>query len=608
MKFRLLALLLVFILILSGCSCRHAWTAADCTKPQICAKCQKVSGEPLGHSWEDATCELPQTCSRCGKTQGQALGHEWTAATCVSATTCQHCGLSDGQPLGHSYGSWQTSGANMTHYCLTCGDSQTVPYDEVAFCRSNLVGAWDFSSINNQSAYNYGPIFYLQLFDDADSTFRGQINGKKIHGTWYMYDEPLYDGYEVAFSYESEGLTEIMTGIYNPESRDKLELYDENYNLISFQKSDSPVGSLTGEWSAEFDGVSYSVTLMNDRSFYANLGASFHGIWTLLPERTSQEDSTVLRLLCLIPDESYDHSIVNLYIIFPSGGSDDCPSDFTWFPANETEVKFTRTSDITQENLDTLQNMVDTAQSIADDANFDSLCKELVGIWFDSSSDVFPQTLLDTAGADGTLDMSQFSTSDSDSFLILQDNGSFSGCLGQIVSGIWSVDSHNKSAEYGIYILDGTLTFSDKRTPLNFSLVGDGENLCLNLYLTETPLLFGKYTIEDLKTFNQGRDFLCGTWATCSYGAIVNHEAELQPVSGWYLSLEPDGSLTGYVLDQDVSGTWTYAGYSADFTLYSVKLVINGQTIDCGCNAENPALSFILTDEDGLNYAINIER
>lgn len=34
-----------------------------------------LTGCCLSHEWADATCEEPKTCTKCGKTEGDALGH-----------------------------------------------------------------------------------------------------------------------------------------------------------------------------------------------------------------------------------------------------------------------------------------------------------------------------------------------------------------------------------------------------------------------------------------------------------------------------------------------------------------------------------------------------
>ena len=61
---------------LSACCVRHEYSASTCALPGVCAKCGKVSEEPLpDHQWAEADCTTPKTCKVCGKTEGEAGGY-----------------------------------------------------------------------------------------------------------------------------------------------------------------------------------------------------------------------------------------------------------------------------------------------------------------------------------------------------------------------------------------------------------------------------------------------------------------------------------------------------------------------------------------------------
>lgn len=101
MKKTLLILLMLSLLLLSGCSCDHRWTEADCLSPKTCAECGEIEGEALGHRWKEASCTQAKTCESCGETEGEAPGHspgEWsetidiTACTIVKEQLCTLCG------------------------------------------------------------------------------------------------------------------------------------------------------------------------------------------------------------------------------------------------------------------------------------------------------------------------------------------------------------------------------------------------------------------------------------------------------------------------------------------------------------------------------------
>ena len=100
-KIAALLLLLIMVFSLCACGCRHEWIEATCTEPEICAKCGKIGGSPLGlgHIWTEATCTEPKTCSRCGATEGDPLGHSWTEQTETTPRICLVCGAMEPMPL-----------------------------------------------------------------------------------------------------------------------------------------------------------------------------------------------------------------------------------------------------------------------------------------------------------------------------------------------------------------------------------------------------------------------------------------------------------------------------------------------------------------------------
>ena len=98
-KITLLSVVMLCIIGLYGCGCRHEWNEATCTEPKTCTECEEIEGEALGHTWEKATCTEPKTCSTCKETQGYALKHKWKDATFDSPKTCTRCDLTEGEPI-----------------------------------------------------------------------------------------------------------------------------------------------------------------------------------------------------------------------------------------------------------------------------------------------------------------------------------------------------------------------------------------------------------------------------------------------------------------------------------------------------------------------------
>lgn len=98
-RLTIIAMLMVLVLLLAACSCKHEWQAATCTAAKTCKLCSAVEGEALGHTWQNATCETAKTCSTCKTTEGEALGHDWQEATTEAPKTCSRCQQTEGERI-----------------------------------------------------------------------------------------------------------------------------------------------------------------------------------------------------------------------------------------------------------------------------------------------------------------------------------------------------------------------------------------------------------------------------------------------------------------------------------------------------------------------------
>ena len=70
---RIIFLVILTMLVMTGCGCRNEWMPATCTEPRTCAVCGETEGEPTGHKWTDATEKAPKTCAICGAMEGERL-------------------------------------------------------------------------------------------------------------------------------------------------------------------------------------------------------------------------------------------------------------------------------------------------------------------------------------------------------------------------------------------------------------------------------------------------------------------------------------------------------------------------------------------------------
>lgn len=116
----IVAALLLFTCVFGN----HTYRAATCTEPEICTRCGKTRGEPLGHDDAAATCETPAVCRRCGAVLSEPLGHEFLPADCVIPETCARCRITRGEPLGHVFA---PADCTVPEICTRCGITRGEP-------------------------------------------------------------------------------------------------------------------------------------------------------------------------------------------------------------------------------------------------------------------------------------------------------------------------------------------------------------------------------------------------------------------------------------------------------------------------------------------------
>ena len=140
---RVLPLLILLGLLLTGCGCKHEWQSATCDTPKTCSLCQLTEGEALGHAWADATCETAKTCSTCQKTEGEPAGHKWEDATCDTAKTCSVCQKTEGEPADHK---WEDATTEAPKTCSVCqkteGEKIVTDSRFTTAANKELFGTW----------------------------------------------------------------------------------------------------------------------------------------------------------------------------------------------------------------------------------------------------------------------------------------------------------------------------------------------------------------------------------------------------------------------------------------------------------------------------------
>lgn len=65
----ILAVIILLVITLSACACKHKWIEATCENPQICEICEETNGDPLGHTEGDYVTIKEATLESVGEKQ-----------------------------------------------------------------------------------------------------------------------------------------------------------------------------------------------------------------------------------------------------------------------------------------------------------------------------------------------------------------------------------------------------------------------------------------------------------------------------------------------------------------------------------------------------------
>lgn len=193
-RFTAILCVILMLLAMTGCGCKHEWAEATCTTPETCVKCGATQGEAKGHEWQEATCTKPETCAACGETQGEAKGHD--AAWAVADTNIIKA----------------TRTMKLT--CAVCGEVLETKEEDIE------------TFIDNKVFLFTAPEF-VERFQNA-------------------WDVQAADRFQLKMKYSVNSMGYINFDIYN--SKDAWLgwgiFYDESGNAIEASNADAPIGSI----------------------------------------------------------------------------------------------------------------------------------------------------------------------------------------------------------------------------------------------------------------------------------------------------------------------------------------------------------------------------
>jgi len=285
---------LLCLLSLSGCSCKHDWTDADCLNPKTCNLCNITEGEAIGHNWSAATCETPEICANCGETKGEAIGHQWAAATCETPETCNACGKTQGEIPDHDFGSWTIDGDTMSRICASCNKAESTKTDHELIATQGVIGHWDLYLLTNgagiYSCHDLsGDIVMSWVAFREDNTATIALNGEEFHGTW-KYDRmdmpttgiPNY--YFAVTLADGSGVIPI-TYYEIPDYASALVLTVDSV-VLHHSKNAELAELMEGAWVASYENDLRVMTLNPDRTITFHWDENMTGMWHLRSEFT----------------------------------------------------------------------------------------------------------------------------------------------------------------------------------------------------------------------------------------------------------------------------------------------------------------------------------
>ena len=248
---RVVLLLILMSLLLTGCGCKHEWQAANCETPKTCTLCQLTEGEALGHTWVDATCETAKTCSVCQKTEGEALGHKWEDATTEAPKTCSVCQKTEGEKIvtdsrfttaanKELFGTWKgiikISGTELVDPAFT--ENLEVEYS-IIFSND---GAYQENTkvLNEEEFVQKAEAFYIdQLYAEFTKLGLSQEQADTAMKTTYGMDVKTYakkaatsTNYKALYANEFSGVYYVADGkLHSGEGWDKA-LKSDTYAIV----------------------------------------------------------------------------------------------------------------------------------------------------------------------------------------------------------------------------------------------------------------------------------------------------------------------------------------------------------------------------------------
>lgn len=557
MKKRYLLILLVALLCLTGCECKHEWTEADCLVPKTCANCGITDGEALGHTFDPATCEAPETCIRCGGVQGEKLEHQWKDAVCEVPQTCALCGMTQGEAPGHTMGKWTVSGETMSRLCKVCNYAEEQPIDREAYVWDHIVGHWDpyiiymggegywATALGNQSVG-----FCIRITEegaltlvDGDTVREGTVSFKEYKDDYYFVDLTI------------EGEEEPWVAILDDSTGEVLLCMIS----IFFSQHEQICSYAQGLWATADGGVVRSLTLHEDGTFDYN--GEITGQWHVRPAVVDEYNSRISKvLLSYAQDGEEKTDYLELHL-----GDGNMPLEEylhygTAYGYAYLGSEYYSMSKTEPEQLVKLEAALTAGQ------------EKLLGTWNSQ-----------TAGKYIYDDSKSYDWIQEGYSLEFREDGTFTAQLDKEKTGTWRFTEVINGSNYMYYhyeleyedagdVIDLSISLSESGT-LDYTEFYEGRNEHYSFRPGSDPAA------------EEGRNMLCRQWAS-RYARTYMQDTETDDYweeTGYSLQFREDCTFSG-TMEEPISGIWVFTDSQDQtypdgktVTLYMYTMQVEGE-------------------------------
>jgi len=533
----LFALILIMVLTLSACGCRHAWKEADCLTPKTCAKCGETEGKASGHSWKAADCETPKSCTVCGEKSGEATGHTWQEATCMAPQTCQLCGVSQGETLPHSYGKWSISGEEMQRSCSACFQEEKTAIDREVYFRSNSMGHWDTDAIYTEGTW-YNPYalgsqvgIYLYMDGETILFFNGR---RQYEGSYTFREYENVDGTDTyRFVGEFEEGNELLLTYCEDSEKAKLLVGSTDQMYILAQNS-MYTEAMAGCWGSITDNRVVYIQLNEDRSFEGDIQGPISGTWHVRPVH-EKDGVRYMEIVLSSPNSGYQNNFVFKRYFYGE------ETELSQMLKREENTSISSYYGLYNSNYIKLQAM-DKADLEQQTAQMEKSLKNIVGTWVSRERTIMSKQK----------DYSNNAAMVGYEFTFLED-GTFRSVMEEEKTGIWEyLDKPNDYARYFLY-------FDENPNDKSWSIELYDDGRMYIAYYGETENVHYKFEQKKERVYHETEGKLTGIWYPTVY-TVYDPQTQKETSTTRkddFITLNDDGTLIANLKGQ-CTGIWEY--------------------------------------------------